>query len=237
MTDVSDFLERMDWWGFLGLLVSAAAALLCITFHELSHGFVAFRLGDPTAKNAGRLTLNPIRHIDSLGLVMMLVAKVGWAKPVPVDMRWFKHPKRDMAVTALAGPVSNFLLALAALGLSSVIYHVSDLGNAALVCLCFLSNVAVLSMGLGIFNLIPISPLDGSKVLFAFLPDRIYLAILRYEKYVMILVVILTMAGVFQGPLSRLILWGLQGLCDLVGYPIQAVFLTQDISSLIRLLH
>lgn len=236
MTNVSDFLESMDWWGLLGLLVSAAAALLCITFHELSHGFAAYRLGDPTAKNAGRLTLNPIRHIDPLGLVMMLVAKVGWAKPVPVDMRHFKHPKRDMAVTALAGPVSNFVLALLALGLSSVLYHVSTLGNAALVCLCFLSNVAVLSMGLGIFNLIPISPLDGSKVLFAFLPDRIYLTILRYEKYVMILVVILTMAGVFQGPLSRLIFWGLQGFCGLVGYPIQAVFLTQDISSLVRLL-
>ena len=237
MTSVSDFLNSMDWWGLLGLLVSAAAALFCITFHELSHGFAACRLGDLTAKNAGRLSLNPIRHIDPLGLVMMLVAKVGWAKPVPVDMRNFKHPKRDMAITALAGPISNFLLALLALGLSSLIYHVSDLGNAALVCLCFLSNLAVLSLGLGIFNLIPISPLDGSKVLFAFLPDRVYLTILRYEKYVMILVVVLTMAGVFQGPLSRLIVWGLQGLCRLVGYPLQAVFLTQDISSLLRLLH
>ena len=105
----------MDWWGLVGLLVSAVAALFCITFHELSHGFVAYRLGDPTAKNAGRLTLNPIRHIDPIGLLMMLVAKVGWAKPVPVDMRYFKHPKRDMAITALAGPLSNFLLAFLAL--------------------------------------------------------------------------------------------------------------------------
>ena len=93
----------MDWWGLLTLLISAAVALLCITLHELSHGFVAWRLGDPTAKNAGRLTLNPIKHLDLFGLLMMLVAKVGWAKPVPVDMRYFKHPKQGMALTALAG--------------------------------------------------------------------------------------------------------------------------------------
>ena len=84
MGSISDFLNNMDWWGLLTLLISAAAALLCITLHELSHGFVAWRLGDPTAKNAGRLTLNPIRHLDVVGLLMMLVAKVGWAKPVPV---------------------------------------------------------------------------------------------------------------------------------------------------------
>lgn len=236
MSDLSNFLDHMDWWGFLGLLVSAAAALLCITFHELSHGFAAYRLGDPSAKNAGRLTLNPIKHIDPVGLVMMLVAKVGWAKPVPVDMRYFRRPKRDMAITALAGPLSNFLLALAALALSSLIYHLSHLSNAALVCLCFLSNIAVLSMGLGIFNLIPISPLDGSKVLFSVLPDRVYLTILKYERYVMILVVVLTIAGVFSKPLSWLIIHGLQALCHLVYYPLGAVFLTQDISSLIQLL-
>lgn len=235
MRDLTEFLNSMDWWGLVGLLVSAVAALFCITFHELSHGFVAYRLGDPTAKNAGRLTFNPIRHIDPVGLLMMLVAKVGWAKPVPVDMRYFKHPKRDMAITALAGPLSNFLLAFLALAVSSLIYHFTRLGNAALVVLCFLSNLAVLSTGLGIFNLIPISPLDGSKVLFAFLPDKAYLTILRYERYVMILVIVLTMAGTFQGPLSRLILMALQGLCSLVGYPLGAVFATQDISSLIRL--
>ena len=113
MGSISDFLNNMDWWGLLTLLISAAAALLCITLHELSHGFVAWRLGDPTAKNAGRLTLNPIRHLDVVGLLMMLVAKVGWAKPVPVDMRYFKHPRQGMALTALAGPAANFLTALA----------------------------------------------------------------------------------------------------------------------------
>ena len=125
MGSISDFLNNMDWWGLLTLLISAAAALLCITLHELSHGFVAWRLGDPTAKNAGRLTLNPIRHLDVVGLLMMLVAKVGWAKPVPVDMRYFKHPRQGMALTALAGPAANFLTALAAVGVSSAVFHLA----------------------------------------------------------------------------------------------------------------
>ena len=114
-------------------MVSVAATLLCFTVHELCHGAVAYRLGDPTAKLCGRLTLNPIRHIDVAGLIMMLVARVGWAKPVPVDMRNFKNPKRGMALTALAGPASNFLMALAALALSSVNFHFAPLHTVWLV--------------------------------------------------------------------------------------------------------
>ena len=196
MGSISDFLNNMDWWGLLTLLISAAAALLCITLHELSHGFVAWRLGDPTAKNAGRLTLNPIRHLDVVGLLMMLVAKVGWAKPVPVDMRYFKHPRQGMALTALAGPAANFLTALAAVGVSSAVFHLAPLGPAAVFVLCFLSNMALLGVGMGLFNLIPLSPLDGSKILFALLPDRIYYTILRYEKYVMGVVILLVPVGV-----------------------------------------
>ena len=143
MGSISDFLNNMDWWGLLTLLISAAAALLCITLHELSHGFVALRLGDPTAKNAGRLTLNPIRHLDVVGLLMMLVAKVGWAKPVPVDMRNFRHPKRDMAITALAGPAANFLLATAALGVASLIYHFAPQGTVAAYAIYFLSLIHI----------------------------------------------------------------------------------------------
>lgn len=235
MGSVQNVLDHMDWWGLITLLVSAVAALLCITFHELSHGLAAYRLGDPTAKNAGRLTLNPIKHIDPIGLLMMVVARVGWAKPVPVDMRYFKRPKRDMAITALAGPVSNFIMALAALALSSLIYHLTAMGTGWLVCLCLLSNLAVLSVGLGLFNLIPIPPLDGAKVLFSVLPDRGYLTILRYERYVMIALFFLVMSGAVQGPLSQMIVWVLRGLCYLVGYPINALFMTQDISYLARL--
>lgn len=221
MTSLSDFLQGMDWWGLLGLLISAAAALFCITIHELSHGFAAYRLGDPTAKNAGRLSLNPVKHIDPMGLAMMLVAKVGWAKPVPVDMRYFKKPRQGMAITALAGPASNFVLAFLAVAVCSLIFRLPGSMVDRLpvyLLLDFLSNVAILSVGLGLFNLIPISPLDGSKILFSFLPDKVYLTILRYERYVMILVLVLTFLGVFSGPLSWLMTRVLDAMCSLCGF-------------------
>lgn len=235
MGSISYFLNNMDWWGLLTLLISAAAALLCITLHELSHGFVAWRLGDPTAKNAGRLTLNPIRHLDVVGLLMMLVAKVGWAKPVPVDMRYFKHPRQGMALTALAGPAANFLTALAAVGVSSAVFHLAPLGPAAVFVLCFLSNMALLGVGMGLFNLIPLSPLDGSKILFALLPDRIYYTILRYEKYVMGVVILLVLVGVFDKPLSFLMVHVLQGFCTLTGMPLGGLLLFQDASAILNL--
>ena len=235
MGSLQNFLDHMDWWGLITLLVSAVAALLCITFHELSHGFAAYRLGDPTAKNAGRLTLNPIKHIDVMGLIMMIVVKVGWAKPVPVDMRYFKRPKRDMAITALAGPVSNFLLALAALLICSLLYNFGRVTHASLIALCFFSNVAILSVGLGLFNLIPISPLDGSKVLFSVLPDRAYYTILRYEKYVMGLLILLTFVGVFDKPLSFLIVGVLRGFCALTRFPLNGLFQCQDVSWILNM--
>ena len=225
----------MDWWGLLTLLIVAAASLLCITLHELSHGLAAWRLGDPTAKNAGRLTLNPIRHLDPFGLLMMLVAKVGWAKPVPVDMRYFRRPKRDMALTALAGPAANFATALAAVALASLIWHFAPLGRVSLLALCFLSNMALLGIGMGLFNLIPISPLDGSKILFALLPDRTYYTILRYEKYVMGVLIVLVLLGAFDRPLSFLMLHVLQGFCAVTGMPMGALLVFQDAASIFQL--
>lgn len=241
MTSLSDFLQGMDWWGLLGLLISAAAALFCITIHELSHGLAAYLLGDPTAKNAGRLSLNPIKHIDPMGLAMMLVAKVGWAKPVPVDMRYFKKPRQGMALTALAGPASNFVLAFLAVGVFAFIDHLSAVGVGIdhipiYILLSFLANVAILSIGLGLFNLIPISPLDGSKILFSFLPDRVYLTILRYERYVMLLVLALTFLGVFSRPLSWLMTHALDGICSLFGFyrGTELLFLLSDLFSYFR---
>lgn len=236
MRDVAQFLDHMDWWGLLGLLISAVAALLCITIHEVCHGLAAYCLGDPTAKQAGRLTFNPIHHIDPFGLLMMIVARVGWAKPVPVDMRYFRHPRQGMALTALAGPASNFVLALAALGLSSLIASFAPVNPVTLVVLSFLSNMAVLSIGLGVFNLIPIPPLDGSKVLFSVLPDRFYLKLLHYERYIMLVLFALVMFGVFQEPLSNIIIWVLEKMCSLVNYPLSMVFTTQDLSYLLGIL-
>ena len=113
----------LDWSYLLNIVLSVVPALLCITFHEVSHGWVAYRLGDPTAKDAGRLTLNPLKHIDMMGLLMMVVFKFGWAKPVPVNMMRFRNPKRGMALTALAGPASNVLLALVFLFLYGLLYR------------------------------------------------------------------------------------------------------------------
>lgn len=225
----------MNWWGLLTLLISAAAALICVTFHELSHGLVAYRLGDPTAKNAGRLTLNPVKHLDIIGLVMLLIAKVGWAKPVPVDMRYFKRPKQGMALTAIAGPVSNFVMAFLATGVCSLLYHFAPLTRVTLFALCFFANMALLSVGFGLFNLIPISPLDGSKVLFALLPDRIYYKILRYEKYVMGILIVLVLLGVFDKPLSFLITRVLYGLCRVTAMPIEFLLAGLNVAQILSL--
>ena len=235
MGSLREFAQHMDWWGLVTLFISAVAALLCITLHELSHGYVAYRLGDPTAKNAGRLTLNPIKHLDLIGLLMMVVVKVGWAKPVPVDMRYFKRPKQGMALTALAGPVANFLTALSAVALASVVWHFAPINKGSLLALCFLSNMALLGVGMGLFNLIPISPLDGSKILFAFLPDRTYYTILKYEKYVMGLLIILVLVGVFNKPLTFLMVQCLRGLCAITGMPLEWLLYLQDVSTILNL--
>ena len=166
--------EQFDWQGLLSALQRVLGVLLCLTVHETCHGLAAYALGDPTAKRMRRLSLNPLHHIDWLGLASMLLCGFGWAKPVPVDMRYFKHPRAGMAVTALAGPASNFLLALGALFLASLIFRMAAVGPVLAWLFYFLLSTAMLSVGLGLFNLIPIPPLDGSKVLFALLPDRAY---------------------------------------------------------------
>lgn len=214
LNSFSDFLNNMDWWGLLTFLLRLCAVLLCLTVHEVSHGLVAYRLGDSTAKDKGRLTLNPIKHISVFGLALMVTAGVGWAKAVPVNPNNFKEPKRDMAITALAGPVSNFILALLAGALTSVLYFAVGFegilaSDGIYLLATFLISLVTLNIGLGIFNLIPIPPLDGSKVLFSFLPQRVYWTILRYERYVMIALLGLVWLGVFNGPLNWLIHQGI----------------------------
>ena len=189
----------LDWSYLLNIVLSVVPSLLCITFHEVSHGYVAYRLGDTTAKDAGRLTLNPLKHIDPMGLLMMVVFKFGWAKPVPVNMMRFRSPKRGMALTALAGPVSNVLLALVFLFLYGLLYR-------ALYSVQFLLEMiwltAYISLALAIFNIIPVSPLDGSKVLFALLPDAAYAKLMRYERYGMIILLVLIASDVLGAPLQ-----------------------------------
>lgn len=186
------FWKGLDWSVLINMLVSVIPALICITFHELSHGFVAWKLGDDTAKKAGRLTLNPIRHIDIIGLISMVVFKFGWAKAVPVNMFKFKNPKSGMAVTALAGPVSNVILAALAMLLFGLLYlPLITLGSTGAVILDMLLTTAFLSCALAVFNLLPIPPLDGSKVLFSLLPGDVYYKLMRWERFGMLLLIAL----------------------------------------------
>lgn len=149
----------------------------------MAHGFVSYRLGDSTAKSMGRLTLNPIRHIDVFGLLAFVFFGFGWAKPVQIDPRNFKHPKRDMAITALAGPVSNFIMAIVMLFILGLLFPFLKNSTAGMVVLDIVYLTATFSVMLGIFNMIPVPPLDGSKVLFAVASDELYGKLLRFERY------------------------------------------------------
>ena len=215
------FLNEFDLYALLSLLVRTAAVLLCLTVHELSHGCAAYVLGDRTAKQAGRLSLNLLRHIDPVGFLMMLILHVGWAKPVPVDMRYLKRPKRDMALTALAGPASNMILSGVSLGIGALLIEFFPEGNSSAFAyvLLFLCYIAVLSVGLGLFNLIPIPPLDGSRLLSAVLPDRLYYGLMGYERWLMLAVIVLAWLGVLTGPLHMCMAWVLKGLCSTVNFP------------------
>lgn len=198
------FWEQFDWQALLVMLQSLLGVLLCLTVHETCHGLAACALGDPTARKMHRLSFNPLHHIDWLGLASMFLCGFGWAKPVPVDMRYFKRPKAGMAVTALAGPASNFLLAMLLLFFASLTARLAA-GEGAALLYGFLVNTALLSVGLGLFNLVPIPPLDGSKVLFALLPERAYYTLMRYERYGMAVLLLLVWLDVGGGYLSEAI--------------------------------
>ncbi len=215
-----EWLQQLRLDSLLDTVLIVAASLLCITIHETCHGLAAYWMGDDTAKRMGRLSLNPLRHIDLMGLVMMALVHFGWAKPVPVDMRKFRRPKLGMALTALAGPLSNVVLALAAMALRSVAlflmlrFPAQPFWEEIVI---FLEYMAILSAGLAVFNLFPVPPLDGSKVLFALLPDSAYEKLMRYERYGMLLLAVLLLTGVLDTPLlflRRGLLNGISFLTD-----------------------
>lgn len=219
MQELSAFLEHMDWDGLVTLLLRVAAVLICIIVHEVSHGLVAYWLGDPTAKAQHRLSLNPLRHIDPFGALMMLLVGFGWAKPVPVDMRYFKKPKLGMALTALAGPVSNFVLAYIMWLLAYTVLGINGTSEFAWGLIDFCALTASLSIGLGVFNLIPFPPLDGSKILGSLLPDRVYYKILRYEFAGTFILMALLWLGVLDTPLYAARSWISQLLLNLAQWP------------------
>lgn len=205
---------------FIDLLYYVPAILISLTIHECAHGYAASLLGDPTAKASGRLTLNPLKHVDVIGLLSLILFHFGWAKPVPVNPGYFKDRKRDMALTALAGPVSNFLLGFIALFFYALSFHLGASFVVVKVLMPFFSALAVINVSLAIFNLIPVPPLDGSKVLAAVLPDRMYFNLLRFEQYGYLILLILLFTGILSRPLSAAcsaILSGMLHLFSLMG--------------------
>lgn len=202
---------------------------ISLSVHEYAHGFIAYKLGDPTAKDAGRLTLNPLRHIDPVGMLMMLLFGFGWAKPVPINPSYNEKPRRAMMLTALAGPVSNFILAF----LSSFFYVFSEImvltavyhhSSAFITGFTFVSDLFGLmtqvNLILALFNLIPVHPLDGSRILNYFLPRSFVLFMRKYSNYICVafFVLLLTtdIAGIIISPILD---WCFDMLCIIWHYP------------------
>ncbi len=194
---------------FTELIILAPPLLFALTMHEFAHGFIAYRLGDPTAKMAGRLTLNPLKHLDPIGTLAFFFIKFGWAKPVPVNAGYFRNPKQDMLWVALAGPVTNLGLAVISAILTKGVWFLAGMfpySPAAEAILLPLGAMLVASVWinlvLAIFNFLPIPPLDGGRILAGLLPDQLADSYRQLERYGFIIVLVLA----FSGLLSKAIL-------------------------------
>ena len=201
------------------ILASVIIIFTVLPLHEYAHGWAAGKLGDKTAKYSGRLSMNPLDHVDPLGALGILLFGFGWAKPVPVDPRNFKNPKSGMAITAIAGPISNLLAAfvgavlLRLLILISGILPISIFVGAA----TFFRYYIMINIGIAVFNLIPLPPLDGSKILEAFLPDRIIYKYAQYQGIISLVLLALILLGVLSVPLSYLQYYIYTGMMHIVG--------------------
>ena len=216
----------------ISLVFSMPIILLALSLHETAHGYVAYKCGDNTAYNLGRLTLNPIKQMDPTGFLCMLLLGFGWAKPVPINTRNFRNPKRGMALSALAGPLANAIMGLisaALLGIVRAFYYYLAFKGASrfvLTCISYTSLLFQLSALYNLlfmaFNLIPIPPFDGSRIALAFLPPKTYFGLMKYERQIMfgMLIVLLLLSRMGFSPFS----WIAHSLTDLVAEPVFKLF-------------
>ncbi len=206
------------------LLIRVPVVLICLVVHEVSHGYMAMRLGDPTARNLGRLTLNPLKHLDPIGAICMFFFRFGWAKPVPINTRYFRKPRRDMALTALAGPVSNFIMAFVGVflfGISMVILNNIPVpegfsANLWMAWILFVETFISMNLSLCVFNMIPVPPLDGSRIFLTFLPPKYYFGIMKYERYIVLGMLVLLYTKILDFPLFMIVNYLYNGMFFIV---------------------
>ncbi|MDP4153068.1 MAG: site-2 protease family protein [Bacillota bacterium] len=201
--------------GVITLLILLPVLIISLTFHEYMHGLAAYAMGDPTPKNSRRLTLNPLNHLDPIGAIALLFAGFGWAKPVPINPYYLKKPKRDMALIAFAGPLSNLLLCFVGL-VWFYLWQVFPIIQMPTVVTTAFQYFIILNINLAVFNLIPFPPLDGSKIVFSVLSDKTYYKLMEYEKYGMLALFILLMTGRFNGIISGVSSWILTGFQNFI---------------------
>lgn len=208
------------------LIYVVPAIIITVTLHELAHGWVSYKFGDPTPKLDGRLSLNPLRHLDPIGTIALLLVGFGWAKPVHIDPRYYKDAKTGIVWTAFAGPLMNFIIAFAAIFLFNLLLKVpvSIFSSKIMIqifiyLIVLMQYIALISLGQAIFNLIPLPPLDGSKILYGILPDSVYFNIMKYENWLSLILFLVLFSGILDGPLVsiRTIIYdGMNNLCALI---------------------
>jgi Zn-dependent protease len=194
---MSDFASQD---GIIRFLLRLPAILWAISFHEFCHGWVAYKLGDRTAAYQGRLSLNPLAHLDLVGAIMLLFVGFGWAKPVPINSRYFKNPRRDIALVSVAGAAGNFLTAIVC-GIIAGVAPFAIRGALGL----FMRTLLYINVGLGVFNLIPIPPLDGSKILGVMLPPSMMRTYFFLEQYGMIIILVLVFTNILPAIMSPIV--------------------------------
>jgi len=206
------------------ILIRIPVLLITVTVHELSHGYAAWLLGDPTAKNEGRLSLNPLKHLDPVGTIMIIFSRIGWAKPVPVNPAYFKNRKRGTILVSIAGPLSNLVMAFAGVLLYLVLFRIGLMEES--IFMKFLLSFFITNISLAVFNLLPVPPLDGSRILSGVLPDKRYFGIMKYERYIgmVFLLVVLVFPDVLGEVLNYLIMPVLRGMIQCAEFVI-GVFL------------